>query len=55
MNNETYDNWVKIKAHLEAVGKTDSSYYKRAVAIVEGKSDPLPNVPFVSDTTTTKD
>ena len=35
------ENWEKVKAGLEAAGKTDSMYYKRAVAIAEGKDDPI--------------
>ena len=34
-------NWERVKEALEAEGKTDSYYYKRAVAICEGKEDPL--------------
>ena len=34
-------NWEKVKEALEAAGKTDSMFYKRAVAICEGKEDPL--------------
>jgi len=40
MDAETLENWRKIKAALEAAGKTDCDYYRRAVAILSGKSDP---------------
>lgn len=41
MDKETRDNWQKVKKALEEAGKTDSQFYIRAVAIVEGKPDPL--------------
>lgn len=34
-------NWEKVKVALEEAGKTDSMFYKRAVAICDGKPDPL--------------
>ena len=40
MHKDEYDNWVKIKAALEEADKTDTYYYKRAIAILAGKSDP---------------
>jgi|TARA_B100000085_G_C18386049_1_gene448432 hypothetical protein len=40
MNKETYENWVKIKQMLEASGKTDSFFYKRAAYIVQNGRDP---------------
>ena len=40
MNKATYDNWVRVKEALEAAGKTDSFFYKRALYIVENKRDP---------------
>ncbi len=42
MDKAERDNWAKVKAALEAAGKTDCFYYKRAVAILAGKPDPLP-------------
>ena len=33
--------WLKIKEALEKAGKTDCMYYKRAIAILDGKPDPL--------------
>jgi hypothetical protein len=41
MDQQTLNNWKKIKETLEASGKTDTHFYKRAVAILAGKSDPL--------------
>ena len=41
MDKQTLDNWEKVKSALEAAGKTDSFFYKRAVAICDGRKDPL--------------
>jgi hypothetical protein len=41
MDQHTYDNWVKIKAVFEESGNTDNMFYKRALAIVETRHDPL--------------
>jgi len=41
MDRRTFENWQKVKEALEKAGKTDSMFYKRAVAIVAGKRDPL--------------
>jgi hypothetical protein len=41
MDHRTFENWQKVKEALEKAGKTDSMFYKRAVAIVAGKRDPL--------------
>lgn len=41
MGKEELENWRKVKEALEEANKTDSFYYKRAVAILEGKPDPL--------------
>ena len=41
MDRRTLENWQKVKEALEKAGKTDCWYYKRAVAIVAGKRDPL--------------
>ena len=35
-------NWERIREHMEASGMTDNYFYKRAVAISEGKPDPMP-------------
>ena len=40
MHKGEYDNWVKVKDALEEADKTDSYYYKRAVAILAGNKDP---------------
>jgi len=39
----TLDNWVRIKRSLEQAGKTDTFFYRRAVAILRGRPDPLTN------------
>lgn len=36
---EELENWKKIKAHMESIGKTDNWYYKRSCAIVAGRPD----------------
>lgn len=41
MNPQTIQNWRKIKAALEAAGKTDNHYYRRALAILAGRPDPF--------------
>ena len=41
MDKEELDNWQRIKDALEEADKTDTWYYKRAVAICSGKPDPL--------------
>lgn len=41
MTEEERNNWQRIKVAMEAEGKTDNLFYKRAVAIVDGKEDPL--------------
>ena len=41
MDKAERDNWAKVKAALEAAGQTDCMFYKRAVAIVAGRPDPL--------------
>ena len=41
MDKQELENWQRIKEALEAADKTDSFYYKRAVAICDGKPDPL--------------
>jgi len=39
MDSYEVENWRKIKAALEAAGKTDTHFYKRAVSIVNGEGD----------------
>lgn len=41
MDKRERENWAKIKKVLEGAGKTDCMFYKRAVAIVAGRPDPL--------------
>jgi hypothetical protein len=41
MDKHEIDNWKKVKEALEKADKTDSMFYKRAVAIIAGKKDPL--------------
>ena len=41
MDPQTRDNWRKVKEALEKAGKTDNWYYRRAIAILAGKPDPV--------------
>lgn len=42
MDAQTLENWRKVKQALEKAGKTDSYFYKRAVAILTtGRDLPL--------------
>lgn len=41
MDPQTCENWRKIKDALEAAGKTDNHYYRRALAIISGRPDPF--------------
>jgi hypothetical protein len=41
------ENWRKVRDALEAAGKTDNWYYKRALAILAGRPDPLADPPTV--------
>ena len=41
MDKHELDNWKKVKEALEKADKTDCYFYKRAVAIIQGKPDPL--------------
>ena len=41
MSQEERDNWQRIKDSMEEKGTTDNYFYKRAVAICEGKDDPM--------------
>ncbi len=49
MSKEERENWIKIKQSLEAYEATDSFYYRRACAIVEGKPDPMEALKFIED------
>jgi len=44
MDQQTRDNWRKIKEALEVAGKTDCMFYRRAVAIVKGGPDPFDDI-----------
>ena len=41
MDPDTLANWRKIRDHLERVGATDNHYYRRALAIINGRPDPF--------------
>ena len=41
MEQAELDNWKRVKEALEKANKKDSYFYKRAVAICEGRPDPL--------------
>ena len=41
MDEQERKNWETVKQALEKAGKTDTMFYKRAVAICDGKKDPL--------------
>ena len=40
MDAKTKQNWEKVRLALEAAGKTDSFFYRRAVAIAKMGYDP---------------
>lgn len=40
MDDRTRQNWEKVKQALEASGKTDSFFYKRALIILKTGHDP---------------
>ena len=44
MNPDELHNWKRVKEYFETLPefKRDNMFYKRACAIVNGKSDPLP-------------
>lgn len=44
MDQETYNNWKKIKEKMEERGTTDNHFYKRAVEIMITKKDPFDNI-----------
>jgi hypothetical protein len=41
MDKREVENWRKVKKALEEAGKTESFFYKRAVAILSTGRDPL--------------
>ena len=55
MDNETKENWLRIQTYMESLDKTDNMFYRRAVAINTGGSDPLVDpavlVDFTGDNT----
>ena len=51
MDERERNNWAKVKAALEAAGKTDCYFYERAVAITNHGTDPFQEPPL-SDTET---
>ena len=40
MDDRTRQNWEKVKLALEATGKTDSFFYRRAIAVLKTGRDP---------------
>ena len=43
MDTPEFENWQRIKDHMEKMSTTDNYFYKRAVAITSGKPDLLPD------------
>ncbi len=43
MDERTRENWAKVKAALEAAGKTSSPFYARAVVVLTTGRDPGPD------------
>jgi len=41
MDPQTRENWRRIRDTLEAAGKTENHYYRRAIAILAGRPDPF--------------
>ena len=41
MDSQEIENWKKVAKALEEAEKTDCYFYKRAIAIIAGKPDPL--------------
>ena len=52
MDQHELNNWKKIKAALEAAGKTDCMFYKRAVSIAKNGKDLLKSEWFGVDPST---
>lgn len=40
MDQQTRENWLKVKQALEAAGKTENHFYRRAVAVAQTGRDP---------------
>lgn len=51
MNKAERENWIRVKESMEAENATDNMYYRRAVAISEGKPDPLDTLKFIESDT----
>lgn len=51
MNKTEIENWGRVRSHMEEVGATDSMFYRRAVAISDGKPDPLDTLKFIESDT----
>ena len=51
MTTEELENWQRIKEHFEELPefKRENMFYKRAVAIVSGKGDPMPAPPSLKE------
>ena len=49
MDAHELENWRKIKAALEAAGKTDTHFYKRAVSILSGSGDYMQHPPLTQE------
>jgi hypothetical protein len=41
INDDTKAKWLKVKEALEKAQKTDSMFYRRALAILAGQPDPF--------------
>ena len=41
LSTEQIENWRRVKEALEAAGKQDCYFYKRAVTIIETGRDPM--------------
>ena len=41
LSTDQIENWRKVKQALEAAGKTDCYFYKRAVSIIKTGRDPM--------------
>jgi hypothetical protein len=41
MDQDTYNNWAKIKAVMEESGNTNNTFYKRACEILVTRKDPM--------------
>jgi hypothetical protein len=41
MDDRTKQNWQRVKEALEAAGKTNCDFYRRAVSIINTGHDPL--------------